>query len=462
MTLSSNPTYYGLYTQSVTLTYAANGGASTPSPQSGTRKTNSYAISTYSNPSFTLASAITRTNYVFSAWTVSAPISEDKAAGSTITPTSGTALTATAKWVAANYSVSSPVKYTLTLREAVSAANTSATITVLQTVDDSSSVSINKTLTLALNGKTLSRNKEIYVTAGTFTVSGSGLLTTPNTTTNGVVDDYGILYGTGGTIATSTTGGAPTLISTSVAIYILKNASLDLNGGTIISTNRSAMIINDWGNTATITDTKILGCPGNKGGIIFRHINNKNATIDGSSIVSNGCTASTEGGEGDATTITWISKGKLTITGSTHVTSGSYAGNCVGTNASTLPDNTNTRTGVGSTIEISGSVSMWAFSECMYTKCDKIIINTSGYLCAVGAYAVHNLTALTPANFQLTKGIFVSRSSDHSTIKIGNTVSGVSSQASGSQRTYRCYVKSGNSIITYEYQKSNTYVYKKQ
>ena len=98
LTLSSDPTYYGIYSQSVTLSYAANGGNSTPSSQSGTRKTNSYSISSYSNPSFTLAAAIGRSGYNFTGWAVSAPISATKSAGVSITPTSGTALTATAQW----------------------------------------------------------------------------------------------------------------------------------------------------------------------------------------------------------------------------------------------------------------------------------------------------------------------------------------------------------------------------
>ena len=74
--LGSNKTYYGLYSQGVSLTYVANGGSSTPATQNGTRYANSYAISTYTNPTFTLASAITRTGHTFAGWTLNGSIYE--------------------------------------------------------------------------------------------------------------------------------------------------------------------------------------------------------------------------------------------------------------------------------------------------------------------------------------------------------------------------------------------------
>ena len=67
-TISSNTTYYGLYQRTLTLSYNSNGGSSTPSSQTGTQYTNSYAISTYKNPSFTLANAISKTGSTFSGW----------------------------------------------------------------------------------------------------------------------------------------------------------------------------------------------------------------------------------------------------------------------------------------------------------------------------------------------------------------------------------------------------------
>ncbi|MBR3003212.1 MAG: InlB B-repeat-containing protein [Clostridia bacterium] len=104
-TLNANTTYYGIYSQAVSLSYEPNGGSSTPSTQNGTRKTNSYAISTSLNPTFTLASAITKTGNIFEGWAVSEPISETKTEKTSITPDSGTSLTATAQWTAKVYTV---------------------------------------------------------------------------------------------------------------------------------------------------------------------------------------------------------------------------------------------------------------------------------------------------------------------------------------------------------------------
>ena len=85
--------------------------------------------------------------------------------------------TETAILLIANYLVSSPVRATWTLQEAISVANANATIKVVRaSVNDYVDANVTKTLTLDLNGNTLNRINEIEVSSGNFTVSGPGTL----------------------------------------------------------------------------------------------------------------------------------------------------------------------------------------------------------------------------------------------------------------------------------------------
>lgn len=101
----SGNTYYGLYSQNVTLLYDSDGGSSTPAAQTGTRKVNASSLSVPSSPTFTLAAAITKENNEFQGWTISAPISAVKAAGDRITPDSGTDITAKALWKSLGFAI---------------------------------------------------------------------------------------------------------------------------------------------------------------------------------------------------------------------------------------------------------------------------------------------------------------------------------------------------------------------
>jgi uncharacterized repeat protein (TIGR02543 family) len=68
----AHTTFYGLYQQAVTVSYNANGGASTPSGRTGLCYVNSYNIADVLNLSVTLPSAITRAGYTFDGWVSSA------------------------------------------------------------------------------------------------------------------------------------------------------------------------------------------------------------------------------------------------------------------------------------------------------------------------------------------------------------------------------------------------------
>jgi thermitase len=83
--ISQATIFYGLYSRTLTLSYNANGGASTPNSQSGLQYTNSCSITTYANPSFTLAGPITRPGYAFDGWALGGSSGQKYPGGSSIT-----------------------------------------------------------------------------------------------------------------------------------------------------------------------------------------------------------------------------------------------------------------------------------------------------------------------------------------------------------------------------------------
>lgn len=68
VTLTGDITLYARYSKTLTLSYNANGGSSTPESQTGTQYCNSYSIGTYSNPTFTLAKEISKSGFTFANW----------------------------------------------------------------------------------------------------------------------------------------------------------------------------------------------------------------------------------------------------------------------------------------------------------------------------------------------------------------------------------------------------------
>lgn len=103
VTLTNSTTFYAVYTKTITISYNANGGNSTPGAQSGTAYYNTNGAT--SNPTFTLAGAISKSRdgdgreYAFTNWS-------GYAAGSRQTFSSNQTLTAgwtvTRQWVTIN------------------------------------------------------------------------------------------------------------------------------------------------------------------------------------------------------------------------------------------------------------------------------------------------------------------------------------------------------------------------
>lgn len=98
-TFSSHTTLYGRYSQTITLSYNANGGSGTTSAQTGTRYWNTGNAS---NPTFTLySSGFTRSGYTFSKWALGGTGGTQYSAGSSITLSSNATMYAI--WTSNSY-----------------------------------------------------------------------------------------------------------------------------------------------------------------------------------------------------------------------------------------------------------------------------------------------------------------------------------------------------------------------
>jgi mannan endo-1,4-beta-mannosidase len=93
--MTADVTLYGVYQRTLTMTFSANGGSTTPASKTGTQYVNSYATGTYVNPAFVLPGAVTKSGWVFSGWNMSGTDGR-WAPGSTVWPSSNT--TWTAQW----------------------------------------------------------------------------------------------------------------------------------------------------------------------------------------------------------------------------------------------------------------------------------------------------------------------------------------------------------------------------
>ncbi len=131
--------------------------------------------------SFVITQANVPSNQLFAEWNTQADGSgtriEDEASVSNLTTEPNGVVTLYAQWMDASYEVSSPVKYTLEIDDAIEVADADSTIKVLKETSDSTPAVINKNLTLNLNGYTLRRSREINVQSGNFTLLGASSFT---------------------------------------------------------------------------------------------------------------------------------------------------------------------------------------------------------------------------------------------------------------------------------------------
>lgn len=116
-TRDSNITLYGMYQQSITLSYNGNGSTSgNTSSQTGTRYYNSNG--NYVNPTFALAAnGFTRTNATFRKWAVGSASGTQYAAGASITLSANTIMYALWSGVAMSLTWNARVGYSSYLRD---------------------------------------------------------------------------------------------------------------------------------------------------------------------------------------------------------------------------------------------------------------------------------------------------------------------------------------------------------
>ena len=84
---TSNMTLYAVFRKTITLSYNANGGSSTPGAQTGNQYYNNGNLA---NPTFKLASAISRTNYKFLGWRIGSTSGTQYAANASVSLSSNT------------------------------------------------------------------------------------------------------------------------------------------------------------------------------------------------------------------------------------------------------------------------------------------------------------------------------------------------------------------------------------
>jgi len=98
--ISDGTIYYGVYQKSITLSYNANGGSSTPPSQSETKYVNSADNTVFGNPNFELSPAISKAGSNFSGWSIDGTIYE---AGQNVMLSASK--TATALWNVTSYTL---------------------------------------------------------------------------------------------------------------------------------------------------------------------------------------------------------------------------------------------------------------------------------------------------------------------------------------------------------------------
>lgn len=409
----SEATYYAVYSRTLTISYNGNSNTGgTTASQTRTQYFNSSGST--SNTTGNLATnGFARTNYIFSQWADGSTTGTKYNAGTAYSWNPGVTTTASktfyAVWTAANYAVSSPVTYTLTLADAVSKANAGATITVLNDITDTTTATISKNLTLNTNGKTLTRNDRILVSGGTLTVNGNGAIYCSNKGTAS-------LWAQGGNLTIS---DSPNIKGEGYALVFWTNTTgeLNINGGYYSSIARETMVLNG-GKKATIKNANIYTTSKYKDNLWVDKI--ATIEIDNSNL---GC-----GTENYESTDTNDDALAIPI---------HYAGastcSSLNINNSKLMAGTYGEYGIWShnnitrTISLTGSTSIYAVNKAcihIYKGAATVIFNSSGEFFTGAKYVAiaEDGEQQGTANFTVTKGKFVSRENRYMFWSLGSAI----------------------------------------
>lgn len=340
---------------------------------------------------------ISRTGYIFDGWYTSTSEGTKvfNANGTLVPSLSGYSdssgkwikydgnVTLYARWIQASYKVSSPSMYTTNIKDAIEVANSGATITFLLTSKtDNTAANINKTLTLNLNGGTLTRNTPINVTAGNFTVQGSsngsvkGTLFYDNTT------DSSAIINTGASSSVKIQNYAD-IRSKATAIKFetsVTNGNLNISNSLVHSEGAYSAIKIGRANAVDISSSYIFSPYGYPGTIYVDVL--PSLTISGKSRVGGGTTQDNNSSSARGTIVFSLAQQstttKLTLNGNAILMAGNYCKQAVLANRKI-------------NVDILGEAEVYSNNGPCFTNWVSgsiININTSGWVYANGSYVV--------------------------------------------------------------------------
>ena len=326
---------------------------------------------------------------------------------------------------AANYSILNAGKtvYYNTISTAITDAVSrggdtgGGTIKVLNTVTDSSTASTNKTITINLNGKTLTRAATITTTGGTLTIKGSGTIYCSSGT--GIRGDGGNL-----SISSATLKG-----NDGHVIYTMEGTSgtATINNSYVYSEGRSAMRINGTG--AVKINSSYVYTPAKDKNAIYAYDGSKSAVTITDSTIANGLknNSGEDGSGGVSAAISYRSTGNLTITDS-DILAGPYSSNALTVYKPITVNLT------GSTRMYTTNTSNTAVGIYIYTSGVTVNFNATGYFYCTGSYVAETSGSYS-ATYKVTKGHFVSRNHKYMFKESGTALSSyVSSSSAGTRK----------------------------
>lgn len=274
-----------------------------------------------------------------------------------------TSVTYKATVQAAIYEVSSvasgKLKYQRSLKNAIDAAKSGATIKILQSCSESDSITISKNLTIDTNGKTMKKSSgTITISSGTTVIKGSGYINY-----SAIIDAIRVKNS-----AILKTEGTPRIKSNGNVIVAYNSSTVNLNGGYIWTTGGNwvdkgiASIQMKSSSKLIITNTNVFNEMQAESAIKFASGSTGTCTIGGTSKIGNSAVAS--GSDTYGSCISYSSTGKLTVKDNAKICAGPYSPLGISL-------------GAKCTVEFLGSSSIYT-NDAHYPSCCCIYISVSG------------------------------------------------------------------------------------
>ena len=225
------------------------------------------------------------------------------------------------------------------LEAAITEAKEGATVTLLKNVTEDVTIPANTTVTLDLNGKTLTNESSHTITNhGTLTIKDSvGGGTVDNVThAKGALVNYGNAILESGTLTRSKEAGSSPSTSGGNSWYVVDNnkGTMTVKGGNIVSTGKFSSLIRNIGDSTTKAQLTIESGKLSNGFIAVKNDDNGDLKISGGEITSddqavqNWSQAEISGGTMNGAVYTWAadnSAGQMTISGDAKINGNVYS-----------------------------------------------------------------------------------------------------------------------------------------